>query len=327
MTDTPHLLREQYQYPDQAQYDDYKEEPLGASSSAPWNRDAQEFDYMNTPAGDPWLRNAKESHYPYANGSTPQDYYPPGGYQQPHDPFQPTFQVPPTQPAPQASKDQWPPTFTVPNAGVSPTVPLHAPPPTGRQGTTYARRWMPTTGNAGSQFATTDSRPAHRFTKDDPPEWDGRDPGANAEQYLKRLYAWLVTTRTVPEQQGLLILDATKQGSTLYTLLNEFTIDQLTAPTAGRMLYEHIRSIYREYIEQALPKRIEENFYSSSARRQKGETILTYTSRKTTLFNQLHSAGCALPEEVKGYILLRDAFLNAQAWDTLQTWNGNTYDY
>ena len=93
------------------------------------------------------------------------------------------------------------------------------------------------------------------------------------------------------------------------------------------MLYKHIRQVYAEYVEEALPRRIEQNFYDSNARRQKGETILTYTSRKTPLFNQLATAGCPIPETVKGYILLRDAFLSAHAWDTLQTWCGNTYDY
>ena len=45
------------------------------------------------------------------------------------------------------------------------------------------------------------------------------------------------------------------------------------------------------------------------------------------MFNQLAQAGCPLPSEARGYLLLRDAHLPSAAWDTIQTWVGNTYDF
>ena len=47
---------------------------------------------------------------------------------------------------------------------------------------------------------------ARRVIHDEPPEWDGQDPGKNLEPYLKQMTGWLVTTATLPQQRGLIIM-------------------------------------------------------------------------------------------------------------------------
>jgi len=59
------------------------------------------------------------------------------------------------------------------------------------------------TGNA----AEREGNPP-RFTLDNPPWWDGKNPEQQAEPFLKLLTAWLTTTRTLQRQQGVLILQA-----------------------------------------------------------------------------------------------------------------------
>ena len=49
--------------------------------------------------------------------------------------------------------------------------------------------------------------------------------------------------------------------------------------------------------------------------------MLVYTSRKTALFRHLANACIPFPTEAKGYIMMRDAKISANSWDTFQTWN------
>jgi hypothetical protein len=54
--------------------------------------------------------------------------------------------------------------------------------------------------------AVTHAGPQPDFTRrvihDEPPEWDGQDPGKNLEPYLKQMTGWLMTTATLPKQRG-----------------------------------------------------------------------------------------------------------------------------
>lgn len=176
------------------------------------------------------------------------------------------------------------------------------------------------TGNA----AEREGNPP-RFTLDNPPWWDGKNPEQQAEPFLKLLTAWLTTTRTLQRQQGVLILQAVTGD--LKVLVNELDLDALTSENGGQRVFDLIRAAYKEYVEQPLPKHLEAALFQSSGQRQKGEPLLTYTSRKSVLFRQLERAKCNLPDEAKGYILLRDAKLSSNAWDVMTTWTKGSYDF
>ncbi len=94
--------------------------------------------------------------------------------------------------------------------------------------------------------------PAQRIIHDVPPVWDGADPDGQAEPYLKLLAGWLATTRTLKTQRGMTILHYSHGD--LKLLINELSVDQLTAEDGGMTVRKHVHNNYVEYLEKKLPK-------------------------------------------------------------------------
>ena len=136
-----------------------------------------------------------------------------------------------------------------------------------------------------------------------------------------------MTSRTLKSQQGMQILSACGPGSDLELIVNELHLDTLTRDDGGRIVYEHIYTAYKEYIELTMTKHLEAALYSDQCRRSRGEALLSYTSCRQFLFRYLENSGISLPNDAKGYLLLRDSKISAQAWDTVTTWTKNSYDY
>ena len=165
--------------------------------------------------------------------------------------------------------------------------------------------------------------PPQRIIHDVPPVWDGKDPDNAVEPYLKSMKGWLNTTRTLKTQRGMTILHYAVGD--LKTIINELDIDTLCSEEGGDRVFQHIRESYSEYLEKELPKAMERALYAGECRRRKDESMLQYVARKRTLFAELDRAKCPLPNQAKGYIMLRDAQLSNRAWDTIETWTRGTY--
>ena len=142
--------------------------------------------------------------------------------------------------------------------------------------------------------------PVQRFALDNPPTWDGKHPETQAEPYFKKLKGWLMTSRTLKSQQGMQILSACAPGSDLELVVNELHLDTLTRDDGGRIVYEHICTAYKEYIELTMTKHLVAALYSDQCRRSRGETLLSYTSRRQILFRYLENSGIGLPNDAKG---------------------------
>ena len=117
-------------------------------------------------------------------------------------------------------------------------------------------------GGAGNEHAHRDG-PVQRFALDNPPVWDGKHPDTQAEPYFKKLRGWLLTSRTLKTQQGMQILSACSAGSDLEVIVNELTLETLTQQNGGRIVYEHIYSAYKEYIELTMTKHLEAALFRS----------------------------------------------------------------
>ena len=74
---------------------------------------------------------------------------------------------------------------------------------------------------------------------DVPPEWDGMDPHKNLEPYLKLLQGWLLTTATIPQQRGLIIMNYAKGD--LRRLLDNLELEELTTKDSGQRAYDYIK--------------------------------------------------------------------------------------
>ena len=111
----------------------------------------------------------------------------------------------------------------------------------------------------------------------------------------------------------------------LKLIINELDVDALTADDGGQKVLDHVKEAFIEHMEKKLPKAMERALYAPDCRRQRGETMIQYVSRKKTLFTELDRTKCILPADAKGYIMLRDASLSDKAWDTIETWTKGTY--
>jgi hypothetical protein len=85
-----------------------------------------------------------------------------------------------------------------------------------------------------------------KMMHDVPPEWDGMDPQKNLEPYLKLLQGWLVTTATIPNQRGLIIMNYAKGD--LRRLLDNLELEELTTKESGQRAFDYIKGEYSEYI-------------------------------------------------------------------------------
>jgi len=164
-----------------------------------------------------------------------------------------------------------------------------------------------------------------RVIHDIPPTWSGANPDKELEPYLKLLKGWLATTRTLKAQQGMTILQFATAD--LKLIINELEIEDLTADTSGQIVLKHIQTSYAEYTEKKLPQAIENGIYDSAVQRKKGEGMLPYVLRRDKLFKKLAKEGWDIPDEAKGYILLRDAHLPDKARDLLEMWTSGVYSY
>ena len=167
--------------------------------------------------------------------------------------------------------------------------------------------------------------PAHKVVNDAPPVWDGRNPEKQTEPYLKLLEGWLSTTRTLKRQQGMTIMQFARDD--LRLIINELDITTLTSEDSGRIVFEHIKENYKDYTDQPMPKAFDAAIFSHEGHRRKGESLMIYASRKNALFKDLDRAKCVLPNDAKGYFLLKDATISGTAWDTITTWTRGSYDY
>ena len=182
--------------------------------------------------------------------------------------------------------------------------------------------------NASSAFAVGTAiheAPAQRIIHDIPPTWGGENPADQLEPYVKLMNMWLATSRTLKNQQGMIILQHA-QGD-LRVLINEIDVDTLTAPNSGELVLKHIRDQYAEYLEKKLPSAIESCFYGNDLVRKKSESMLQYITRRNILFKNLAKEGWDIPELPKGYILLRDANLPDKARDLIEMWSAGQYHY
>ena len=166
----------------------------------------------------------------------------------------------------------------------------------------------------------------HRFIHDVPPPWDGQQPEAQLEPYVKLLEGWLATTRSQKSQRGMTILHYA--GGDLKLIIHELEISELTQDDGGKKVLEYVRSSFAAYVDKKLPRAIENAlFVEATAKRKKTESMIQYVARKATLLRELDRVKCVQPPTATGYILMRDAGLSPQAWDTMETWMRGAYEH
>ena len=95
----------------------------------------------------------------------------------------------------------------------------------------------------------------------------------------------------------------------LRALIDDLEIEDLTAKDSGESIIKMIKSEYAEYLVAKKPVRFEEAFYDEKWCRERGERMIAYCSRRRTRFAKLKKEGWSVPDDLKGYMLYRDANL------------------
>eukprot|EP00971_Amphidinium_carterae_P138334 2741143-Amphidinium_carterae.1 len=162
-----------------------------------------------------------------------------------------------------------------------------------------------------------------RSPLDVPPAWDGLSPETQLPAYLKALEAWEMTTRTIARQRGVAVLS--QSSGDLRTLLGTMELVDITSDGAVSLILKLLRREYAWTLQRALPHKFEQALFSSAGQKQKNESFLSYTARKSTALRELAVAGLELPEAARGLIFLRDAQLSRQEADTMATWLQGDY--
>eukprot|EP00971_Amphidinium_carterae_P241089 4786450-Amphidinium_carterae.1 len=172
--------------------------------------------------------------------------------------------------------------------------------------------------------AVVEDASSNRSYMDIPPSWDGRDPEKNLEGFLKSCAAWLRTTR-VPEQQRGVQLMAQAQGE-LRQMLAGLDLDEVACVGGAERVLDFVRQQYAWTLQRALPRKFEQAVYATTGQRQRGESLLTYLTRKLYLLEALHRAGCQLPSAAQGLIILRDAHLARAEREAMMLWLWEEYE-
>eukprot|EP00971_Amphidinium_carterae_P276831 5494041-Amphidinium_carterae.1 len=116
---------------------------------------------------------------------------------------------------------------------------------------------------------------------DRPPSWDGSQPETQLAAYLKGLQAWALTTRTPSKQRGVAVMAAA--SGDFRALLGTLEVQEIAADGAVEVIEQLIRKEYSFTLQRTLPQRFEQALFSTEGHRRKGESLLSYTSRKTTM--------------------------------------------
>ena len=113
----------------------------------------------------------------------------------------------------------------------------------------------------------------------------------------------------------------------LKRLLDTLDIEQLTGPDSGQETADFIKDEYSEFIVKKKNLRLEEALYDTDRLRKNGEGLVQYIARRKDRFNKLQKEGWTIPDDVKGYLLYRDAHLPDRARELIELWTHGSYDW
>ena len=101
----------------------------------------------------------------------------------------------------------------------------------------------------------------------------------------------------------------------------------MTSEDSGQQTADFIKREYSEFIVKKKNLRLEEALYDTDRLRKNGEGLVNYIARRKDRFNKLQKEGWTIPDDVKGYLLYRDAHLPEKARELIEMWTKGEYDW
>ncbi len=156
--------------------------------------------------------------------------------------------------------------------------------------------------------------------RDPPPSFDGTHP-EELRTYLRELSLWQWET-DVPAVKHAVKIMRQLSGSAK-AAVEEIDIQVLKTEAGVKAIVKKLEEHFKPYVEAAMPKAFEKAVYGDPRRGKEG--FQDFVIRMDKAFKELADEGVTLSDEVKGYVIYRQAALNATQEDQVVTWTQGKY--
>ena len=157
--------------------------------------------------------------------------------------------------------------------------------------------------------------------KDPPPAYSGESPQTTFKGYLRDLELWQAATDVPEEKQGLKLVQVLTGSAK--AAVDGLAVKDIKGSGGYQAVLNKLKEAFEPYVETALPRAMETALFGPP--RSHKETLAEYIIRFERAQNMLKEEGVTLPTKAVGYLLHRQANLDAELDGRLTTWIAGDY--
>ena len=157
--------------------------------------------------------------------------------------------------------------------------------------------------------------------RDPPPSFDGSSPD-DLKQFLRDLELWQWESDIPKVKHAVKVLR--QLSGSARAAADEISVEDLKKEDGVSRIVRKLKEHFQPHLESAMPKAFERAVYGEA--RKSRETMQDYIIRLDKAFKELGDEGVKLGEDVRGYIIFRQAALSQTQEDQVTTWTQGKYD-
>ena len=157
--------------------------------------------------------------------------------------------------------------------------------------------------------------------RDPPPSFDGSSPD-DLKQFLRDLELWQWESDIPKVKHAVKVLR--QLSGSARAAADEISVEDLKKEDGVSRIVRKLKEHFQPHLESAMPKAFERPVYGEA--RKSRETMQDYIIRLDKAFKELGDEGVKLGEDVRGYIIFRQAALSQTQEDQVTTWTQGKYD-
>eukprot|EP00435_Cladocopium_sp_Y103_P026760 s1698_g6.t1 len=156
--------------------------------------------------------------------------------------------------------------------------------------------------------------------KDPPPMFDGDID--QFKSFLRDLKIWRHETDVPVRKHGAKILRCLSGSAK--AVCDEIDVDQLLTEQGADMIVTKLKEYFAPHLETSMPKAFEKAVYGEPRKSKDG--FSEFILRQDAAYRELAEEGVKLTDDVKGYVMFRQANLSQMQEDQVTTWTQGSYD-
>ena len=157
--------------------------------------------------------------------------------------------------------------------------------------------------------------------KEPPPAYGGENPQSTFRGYLRDLELWQAGTDIPEDKQGLKLVQVLT--GTAKAAVDGLPVSEIKGAGGYKAVLKKLKEAFEPYVETALPRALEGALFGPP--RGSKETLAEYIIRFEKAQAILKDEGVTLPTKAVGYLLHRQANLDAELDGRLTTWLAGDY--